>query len=151
MADDRIALAEELLQAAVYRSRAGQSVATSLRGTSAPGAGTCGLGAKAEVLLDLSERGLDIFGRLLGESPDQRRLQLARDVMAGWVVEQDAIDRRRNHFLKEFRGRHGFDRRSYSPEVLAAHEAGLAEINGRETSARRASAERLLACAVKAS
>jgi hypothetical protein len=67
-----------------------------------------------------------------------------RDVMTAWIERQDALDRKRNHFLKDFRGRHGFDRRLYGPEVLAEFEAGLARINVEEDSERRAAAERLL-------
>jgi hypothetical protein len=65
--------------------------------------------------------------------------------MSAWVERQDAIDRKRNHFLKAFRSRHGFDRARYAPEVLGEWEAGLAGINAEEDLERRAMAERLLA------
>ena len=124
----RLSLAEEFLREAVYRSRERQSP---VRDPS------CGLGGKAEVVLDLSPRAREIHGLL--------SLGNVHGVMSDWIERQDAIDRKRNHFLKAFRGQHGFDRKLYAPETLAEFEAGLARINGEEDSERRAAAERLLA------
>ena len=56
---------------------------------------------------------------------------------------RDAFDRKRNHFMKEFRGKHGFDRTAYAPEILAGYDAGLARINAEEDAARRSAAERM--------
>ena len=121
-------LAEEFLREAVYRSREKQSPVRD------PG---CGLGGKMAVASDLSPRAREIHERLsLGD---------VREVMSDWIARQDALDRKRNHFLKDFRGRHGFDRKLYAPEILAEFETGLARINGEESSERRAAAERLLA------
>ena len=151
MEADAIALAQEFLREVVFRSRASQSAATLFRPPPVPGAGACGLGEKAAVVLDLSERGREILALLFANNLGQDELARLRDVTADWVKKQDALDRRRNHFLKAFRARHGFDRRAYAPDVLAANEAGLAEVNGEEDEARRLAAERLLACAVRAS
>ncbi len=58
---------------------------------------------------------------------------------------RSVLDRDRNHFLKAFRGRHGFDRSAYSPELLAQYESGLAELNSRVEAERQAAAQELLA------
>lgn len=121
-------LAEEFLREAVYRSRERQSPVRD------PG---CGLGEKMTAAPDLSPRAREIQGLL--------SLKNVQAVTSDWIGRQDALDRKRNHFLKDFRGRHGFDRRLYAPEVLAEFEAGLARINREEDSERRAAAERLLA------
>ena len=151
MAEDPIALAEDFLREAVYRSRAGRSATIALRPAPAPGSGACGLGEKAAVALDLSERGREIFGLLFESGVGEDGLGRVHEVTADWVEKQDAIDRRRNHFLKDFRASHGSDRRSYATDVLAAHDAGLADIHREEDAARLSAAERLLACAVRSS
>jgi hypothetical protein len=56
-------------------------------------------------------------------------IERVREVMREWIERADALDRKRNHFLKAFRGRHGFDRNAYGPEELAAFEQGLAAVN----------------------
>jgi hypothetical protein len=61
-------------------------------------------------------------------------------VLRGWVEKQDALDRKRNHFLKAFRGQHGFDRTRYTSEQSAEFEAGLARVNDEEDRLRRAAA-----------
>jgi hypothetical protein len=146
MNSERLFLAEEFLREAVYRSREKQSALYSLQRDLAPGAGTCGLGERAAIALDLSPRGLELFGRLFdpaGKTPTSS--EQIRSTMATWIERQDAIDRKRNHFLKSIRGRHGFDRTRYGPEVIGELEAGLARINAEEDSERRATAERLVA------
>jgi hypothetical protein len=148
MSNDRIDLAEELLREAVYRSRAMQGVATMLAKRSAD-EGNCGLGAKAAVVLDLSPRGQELFERMFqhgdelqhGEGSTVTRVQ---SCLREWIVAQDAIDRRRNHFLKAFRNEHGNDRTKYSASQTAELEAGLARINDDEDRARRSAAESLL-------
>lgn len=67
-----------------------------------------------------------------------------REVMRAWIERQDQLDRDRNHFLKAFRQRHGFDRRAYSGEQLAEYDSGLAAINARADAERREHASRLL-------
>ena len=146
MTSERLLLAEEFLREAVYRSREKQSALHSLQTGLAPEAGTCGLGEQAAIALDLSPRGLELFERLF----DRARVaptseEEIRSTMIAWIERQDALDRKRNHFLKSFRGRHGFDRTRYGPEVIGELEAGLARVNAEEDSERRATAERLVA------
>jgi hypothetical protein len=146
MDPERLLLAEEFLREAVYRSRERQSALHSLQSGLAPGAGSCGLGEKASIALDLSARGLELFDRLFdsaGRAPTGEAE--IRSALTEWIERQDAIDRKRNHFLKSFRSRHGFDRTRYGSEATSELEAGLARINAEEDSERRASAERLLA------
>lgn len=129
---ERLALGEAFLQEAVYRSRARQAAGTSVLGVdlNAPaGPGTCGLGEKAAVELDLSERGEELFGQLWTDAPDPDALARIRDVVAAWVRRSDALDRKRNHFLRDFRQANGFDRTAYTPEQLATFEAGLEAVN----------------------
>jgi hypothetical protein len=125
-------LAQALLGEAVFQSRAMQAAAGALQALGRPtGAAQCGLGREAAVELGLSERGTQIFRELWTQAPAPAELERLRGVVAAWVARADQLDRDRNHFLKAFRQRHGFDRRAYSAEQLAAYEAGLAEINGR--------------------
>jgi hypothetical protein len=139
MSSERLLLAEEFLREAVYRSRERQSALHSLQGGLAPGIGNCGLGERAAIALDLSPRGLELFHRLFDPAAEAE----IRSAMTAWIERQDAIDRKRNHFLKSFRGRHGFDRTRYGPEATRELEGGLALINAEEDSERRATAERL--------
>jgi hypothetical protein len=135
----RIRLAENLLREGVFRSRDRQSALHTLKG----GVGSCGLGEKAEVVLDLSPRGRELFGSLFARGLDEPATERFRATMSGWIEEQDSLDRKRNHFLKAFRGKNGIDRTTYSPDVLADYEAGLAKIGDEEDRARRLRAEAL--------
>lgn len=139
MDDTRIRLAEELLREGVFRSRERQSAVQALTSGSA----SCGLGEKAEVVLDLSPRGRELFDELFSAGLDERSTERFRATMSGWIEEQDALDRKRNHFLKAFRGRHGFDRTTYGPDVVAEYDAGLAKIASEEDGARLRRAETL--------
>lgn len=65
--------------------------------------------------------------------------------MAEWVRRQDGLDRKRNHYLKDFRQANGMDRTRYSPQQSAEFEQGLAKINQEETQLRLAAAESMLA------
>jgi hypothetical protein len=134
---DRIWIAEELLREAVFRSRDRQTALHAMR----PTATNCGLGGKAEVDLDLSPRGLELFRMLFAGGLDGSATERFSQAMTGWVEKQDAFDRKRNHFLKAFRGRHGFDRTAYAPEVVAEHDAGLAGIASEEDAERLRAAE----------
>jgi hypothetical protein len=136
--EERIRLAEELLREGVLRSRDRQTAMHALR----PGPASCGLGEKAEVVLDLSPRGREVLGKLFARGLDEPATDRFRATMSGWIEQQDALDRKRNHFLKAFRGRHGFDRNAYASDVLAEYDAGLAKLASEEDSARhRAAAE----------
>lgn len=133
---ERLDLARDFLREAVYRSRARQAASGVLAQPVAPDAecsaalGNCGLGEKAAVVLDLDERGQELFARLFGgDELPAPALERVHAAMTDWIRRQDALDRKRNHFLKTFRHEHGFDRRAYGAELLAEYDAGLAAVN----------------------
>jgi hypothetical protein len=133
---ERLVLAQDFLREAVYRSRARQAASSALApseavdGERSAALGNCGLGAKAAVVLDLDARGRDLFARLFGgDDLPGPALERVHAAMTDWIRRQDALDRKRNHFLKAFRNEHGVDRRTYGAEPLAEFEAGLAEVN----------------------
>jgi len=136
-----LALAELFLQEAVYRSRATQAAGTALAGLADGAPGRCGLGEGAAVVLELTPRGRELAAELYPNVVPSHVAALLRE----WVERQDALDRDRNHFLKAFRHRHGFDRNAYSPELRAQFEQGLERVNAAAAAERRAVAERLLA------
>lgn len=145
MDTERLRLAEEFMREAVFGSREKQA-ASSVERTFRNEAGNCGLGERAPIGLDLSARGRELLEQLFGSSEAGPAAGNAiRAATTAWIERQDAIDRKRNHFLKAFRGRHGFDRARYAPDVLGEWEAGLAGINAEEDAERRAIAGRLLA------
>ena len=135
---DRVALAEAFLQEAVYRSRGDQAGATLL----SAGSASCGLGEKPSVALDLSPRAEELYAELFGERAVD--LDALRARMKAWVERQDALDRKRNHFLKDFRTAHGMDRRAYSADQTAEYESGLERINAQVASERADAANELL-------
>jgi len=138
----RLALAQDFLREAVYASRAKQAAGTELLRLASPRAkGACGLG-EAAALVDgrLHDRlADDPAGGVAADLGDQR----LPDRLHHWVVDQDALDRERNHYLKAFRHKHGFDRRAWSKELLAEYEFGLASIAAREDEERLRSAAAL--------
>jgi hypothetical protein len=142
-ASERVDLARELLREAVYQSRAKQAAGTSLAPRAEGQSGNCGLGAHAAIESGLSPKGRELAARLWPTplaSEDAARAQAA---IEAWVERQDALDRKRNHFLRDFRTKHGFDRAKYTAEELAAFEAGLARINADEDRQRAAAAAEL--------
>jgi hypothetical protein len=150
----RLEIAEAFLQEAVYRSRARQAAGTALAGLDTAAdvvrdAGNCGLGQKAAVELDLSARGAELFRALWpdGAEPQAPVIDGVRAVLRAWVQRQDALDRKRNHFLRDFRGSHGYDRAAYAPAALAAYEAGLAAVNAEVAAGLREAARALLSAA----
>lgn len=148
---NRQQLAESFLQEAVFASRGAQAARHALAKAPEGGAeaaeGQCGLGERAAVVLDLSARGRELFDALFAEDPDaaadEERLSRMQQVMRQWITRQDALDRKRNHFLKDFRHAHGFDRNDYSEEQVAEFQQGLERING-ENRERLAEAAREL-------
>ncbi|MBM3991937.1 MAG: hypothetical protein FJ298_13140 [Planctomycetes bacterium] len=92
-------------------------------------------------MLELTPRGRELAAELYPNVVPSHVAALLRE----WVERQDALDRDRNHFLKAFRHRHGFDRNAYSPELRAQFEQGLERVNAAAAAERRAVAERLLA------
>ena len=147
MTSERTELVEELLMQAVYRSRARKAagVGPAVRLDQPAGPGTCGLGERAAVELDLGQEERDLLARIWPTPPDAPGLARIRDLLAEWVRFQDGLDRKRNHYLRDFRRAHGFERSDYPPGVLAAFESGLERVNSEETAARRARAQELLA------
>ena len=147
---ERLALANAFLQEAVYRARGDQAGATLMTAGKRPagdgpgGAAPCGLGEKPSVVLDLSPRAEDLFEALFGAEPVD--LDAIHASMGKWVKRQDALDRKRNHFLKDFRSAHGMDRRTYSEVEGAEYESGLEAVNGEVAAARAAAAAQLLEC-----
>jgi hypothetical protein len=140
---DRLVLAQELLLEAVFRSRSAQAVTAAL-GLTPPGEADrrCGLGHGAVPLgsadstsprlyaeLDLSPRARELAEALW---PDPRRAPSSGELRAlldAWIEAQDGLDRKRNHFLRDFRARHGRGRSEYSPDLARTFDAGLDAIN----------------------
>lgn len=149
MSDERIRLAESFLQEAVYQSRARQATGVGLSGgrpdgpPGSPGSG-CGLGADAAVDLELTDRGVELFHELWPRATAPTETTHIHEAMCGWVESQDALDRKRNHFLRDFRKTHGFDRRTYTKDQASEFEAGLAAINAEVNERLRTAAKSLL-------
>ena len=116
--------ARAFLTEAVYRSRNSQGLDSVFAGKS-----NCGLGEGPVTNIDLSLKAQALFDELWGEAPSEAHLDAIRAVTRSWVERCDALDRDRNHFLRDFRQTNGFDRSGYTPEQLAAYEVGLAEVN----------------------
>ena len=146
--DERLRQAESFLQEAVYRSRDAQ-VGAALLDAAAPDPGPgdvapCGLGRKATVVLDLSQRARELYGLLWPSDLPETGMESVRQVMADWVRRQDALDRKRNHFLKDYRGTHGSDRSQYTAEQGAAYDSGLETVNAEVNESRGKAARDLL-------
>ncbi len=147
MSNLRIRLAEDFLREAVYRSRGQQAVHVGLAGAKLDqpsGPANCGLGKKVAVCLDLSPRGEEICQRLWPKGLGPADLERIHEVMGGWITLQDSLDRKRNHYLRDFRQEHGFDRQAYTSEELAKYEKGLERINREVDDGLRNAAEELL-------
>ena len=147
MSDQRIRFAEDLLREAVYRSRGLQAVHVGLAGgklDQPAGPANCGLGEKAAAVLDLSPKGEEICQRLWPKGLGPTESARIQEIMRGWITLQDALDRKRNHYLRDFRQEHGFDRQAYTSEELAKYEKGLERINHEIDDALRTAAEELL-------
>lgn len=146
----RTTLAEEFLREAVMRSRETQAFRTAIqKSPAASDAGNCGLGERAAVVLELTERGRELYAKLWPrDASDDERARI-HAAMERWIERQDALDRKRNHYLKAFRTAHGFDRTRYTPDETAEFENGLAKIN-REEDVERADAARELLAASRA-
>jgi hypothetical protein len=126
----RIDLARALLREFVFQSRAKQAAGTSLSSAAdSAELRNCGLGAHAAIEANLSEAGRALAAQLWPTELAADARVRVNEVISGWVERQDALDRKRNHFLRDFRGANGFDRKLYTSEQLAAFEAGLERIN----------------------
>jgi len=138
----RLQLAEVFLQEEVYAAREKQAVRGALAASDGPGA--CGLGEKAETGLDLSPRGRELFDSLFSGDLSTEEAAAARGLIDAWVTKQDALDRKRNHFLKDFRHKHGFDRGAYDEEQAGAYRRGLDAVNAEVDAVRAEFALRLI-------
>jgi hypothetical protein len=143
MSAARLELAEAFLREAVFRSRERQAASVALASAKSKG-GNCGLGEKPALDLDLSRRAKEIVLRLWPDGLEGTALEKTRKLLEDWVVEQDAIDRKRNHHMKTMRMKHGFERDAYPPGVAREFDAGLERVNSEETARRRAVAQELL-------
>ena len=142
----RLGTGELFLQEAVFRSRGVQAGASLLAPDERlPDGVKCGLGARAAVVLDLSPKAETLFAELWPDGLSDEAVTAVREVMAEWVSRQDAFDRKRNHFLKDFRGKHGFDRAAYDEDQARSYREGVDTINAEVDARRREHAERLLA------
>jgi len=141
---DRLDQAMAFLQEAVYHSRAAQASSAGLSGPT-DAEGQCGLGEKAAVVLELTERGRALFQEIWPRALAPDQLEQIRSTMAAWIERQDALDRKRNHFMKDFRQTHGFDRSSYTEAQQVDWNTGLSAINDDINARLRARAGELLA------
>jgi hypothetical protein len=135
-------LAEIFLQEEVYAAREQQAVRGALVSDDGPGA--CGLGETAETGLELSPRGRELFDTLFEGGLGADETAQARELIDAWVTKQDALDRKRNHFLKDFRHKHGFDRGAYDADQAAAYRVGLDAVNAEVDLVRGEFARRLV-------
>jgi len=94
-----------------------------------PGAAPCGLGSKTMVDLNLSDRAVELFRSIWQRDVAPTEMEKIQLVMTSWIEAQDALDRKRNHFLRDFRQTHGFDRTHYTLEQAQAFENGLGKLN----------------------
>jgi len=145
---ERLSKAEAFLQEAVYQSRGRQAAEVGLvRGRmegKPSGPTNCGLGREAAIELALSARAEQLAEELWPDGCDAELQVRIAEVMRTWCARQDQLDRDRNHFLKAFRGAHGFDRTVYTPEQTAEYDAGLERVNEQSNAERREHALRLL-------
>ncbi|MEK7468395.1 MAG: hypothetical protein AAB074_13380 [Planctomycetota bacterium] len=75
--------------------------------------------------------------------PDASRARLTAAAL-GLERDRHQLDRGRNHFIKDFRLRHGANAREYSLEIRSQMEAGMADFNRRKSLAIDEAAARLL-------
>ena len=124
MSATRHDLARSFLMEAVYRSRNSQGLGSVFAGKT-----NCGLGEGPVANLDLTEKAQALFSELWAEAPAQEQLDAIRATTRDWIERNDALDRDRNHFLRDFRQANGFDRTDYTPEQTTAYESGLDNVN----------------------
>ena len=144
MSQERLRMAQNFLQEAVYQSRARQASAVEITAGSADSTAGCGLGSEAAIDLELSPNGEELFHKLWPRTLAPTELARIETIRTDWVERQDALDRKRNHFLRDFRKTHGFDRRAYPEDVAGEFEQGLEKINEEVSDGLRKAAEELL-------
>ena len=132
VSDERVAGCEGFLQHAVYASRERQAARAGLGGArlDAPsGPGSCGLGEGAELDVELTDEGRALAERLWPSGLTEAVATGIREVTNAWIGRQDALDRKRNHFIRDFRQAHGMDRQGYGEAETREFEDGLERIN----------------------
>ena len=137
MTEDRQHLAECFLREAVFQSRTRQAAGVVLGGSHSspqkeeqlPGASPCGLGPSTVIDLNLSKRAEELFRSLWQRDLAPTEMEKVQAVMCDWIECQDALDRKRNHFLRDFRQTNGFDRTTYSLQQAQTFEDGLGKVN----------------------
>ena len=144
MSEERLHLAQSFLQEAVFQSRARQASAVEIPAGSTNSTAGCGLGAETAIDLELSPNGEELFRKLWTRTVAPTELAHIENIRKEWVERQDALDRKRNHFLRDFRQTHGFDRRAYNEELATEFENGLERINDEANEGLRKAAEELL-------
>ena len=132
-------LARSFLMEAVYRSRNSQGLGSVFAGKT-----NCGLGEGPVANLDLTERAQALFDELWTEPLTQAQLDEIRAKTRAWIERSDALDRDRNHFLRDFRQANGFDRTVYTEEQTTAYESGLEKVNSGADEALGEAAKSLL-------
>ena len=143
--EERLSLAQELLREAVFGSRAKQAAGSSLsRSDPNSKAGNCGLGTHAAIESRMSDKGRELATKLWPVALAPQSAARAEALIVDWIERQDALDRKRNHFLRDFRTTNGFDRTQYTAQQLTAFESGLERVNVEEDRLRTEAA-RLLA------
>ena len=147
MENKALEAAGRLLQEAVYRSRGKQAGVASMAGADLDGEvgpGNCGLGQRALVDLEQTEEGRAAFRQLFPGEPSDATVEGLSKLLATWVKRQDGLDRKRNHFLRDFRDQHGYDRRDYTEEQRATYGSGLDAVNAEENEGLHAAQLELL-------
>ena len=132
-------LARRFLMEAVYRSRNSQGLGSVFAGKT-----NCGLGEGPVANLDLTEKAQALFDELWTEPLTQAHLDEIRAKTRAWIERSDALDRDRNHFLRDFRQANGFDRTVYTEEQTTAYESGLEKVNSGADEALGEAAKSLL-------
>lgn len=92
---------------------------------------------------DLASGARRDLAALTADWPESARAALPA---AAAAVERDrhALDRARNHFIKDIRVRFGMDARRYAPETKAQLDAGMADFNHRKSRVIEDAAARFL-------
>jgi hypothetical protein len=142
---ERERLAQALLRDAVFQARARQAAGIGLAGGGPEESGGCGLGPEPSTEIGLSSRGREILKELWLRPLAPTEIEHIQGSIQGWIERQDAFDRKRNHFLRDFRQAHGFDRRLYDAQVARSFEEGLERINAEADERLQEAARELLA------
>jgi hypothetical protein len=143
--EERQRLAQELLREAVFQARARQAAGIGIAGSGPEDSGGCGLGREPASEIELSSRGRELLKELWLRPLAPTEVEHVQGSIQGWIERQDAFDRKRNHFLREFRQAHGFDRRLYDAQVARSFEDGLQRINAEVEERLQEAARELLA------